>query len=148
NHIWLSSGLKCAPVNSQKALQIRSVPPPSHFAARGLSRQDTFDSEMQGSRDSAYTDPVDSCMDIETDPYEEPEPHRTHGLGRRHPQGSWEAEEPEPRRTHSREPDRQNHNRPLRSHGKGRERYCQSEEEALGCNHNDVEDWARDAYIR
>ncbi|XP_062994219.1 voltage-dependent L-type calcium channel subunit beta-1-like [Elgaria multicarinata webbii] len=143
---------------------IRSLQPPSHFAARGLSRQDTFDAEMQGSRDSAYTDPVDSCMDMETDPYEEPEPRRPQCLGHRHPQcqGSWEAEEPEPHRTQGRahrrpqsqgsweaeEPDRQNHNRPLRGRGKGRERYCQNDEEALGHNHNDVEAWGHDAYIR
>ncbi|KAH0626900.1 hypothetical protein JD844_002193 [Phrynosoma platyrhinos] len=141
--------------------QIRSMQPSSHFAARGLSRQDTFDTETQGSRDSAYIDPVDSCMDIETDPYDELEPRRPH-QGRRHPQhqGSWEAEEPEPHHTQYRghrhpqssweaeEPDRQNHNRPLHGRSKGRERYCQNEEEALGRNHNDVEDWGQDAYIR
>ncbi|XP_072860310.1 voltage-dependent L-type calcium channel subunit beta-1 isoform X4 [Pogona vitticeps] len=142
--------------------QIRSMQPPSHFAAQSLSRQDTFDTEAQGSRDSAYIDPVDSCMDIETDPYEEPEPRCPQGLGRRHPQrqSSWEAEEPEPHRGQYRghrhlqgsweaeEPDQQNHNRPLRGRGKGRERYCQDEEEALGCNHNNMEDWGRDPYIR
>ncbi|XP_042331273.1 voltage-dependent L-type calcium channel subunit beta-1 isoform X4 [Sceloporus undulatus] len=141
--------------------QIRSMQPSSHFAARGLSRQDTFDTETQGSRDSAYIDPVDSCMDIETDPYEEPEPRRPQ-QGRRHPQrqGSWEAEEPEPHRTQYRghrhpqssweaeEPDRQNHNRLLQGRSKGRERYCQNEEEALSRNHNDMEDWGQDAYIR
>nr|XP_056720724.1 voltage-dependent L-type calcium channel subunit beta-1 isoform X4 [Euleptes europaea] len=118
--------------------QIQPVQHPSHLAARGLSRQDTFDSETQGSRDSAYTEPGDSCMDIETDPYEEPEPH---GPGHRHHQRqpSWDAEEP----------DRQNHNRPLRGRGKGRERYCQNEEgeETVGHNQNDVENWGRDAYI-
>nr|XP_060637076.1 voltage-dependent L-type calcium channel subunit beta-1 isoform X3 [Anolis sagrei ordinatus] len=143
--------------------QIRSMQPPSHFAARSLSRQDTFDTETQGSRDSAYIDPADSCMDIETDPYEEPEPRcPQQGVGHRHPQrqGSWEAEEPDSHRTQYRghrhpqssweaeEPDRQNHNRPLRGRGKGRARYCQDEEEALGRNHNDMEDWGRDAYIR
>ncbi|XP_034271769.2 voltage-dependent L-type calcium channel subunit beta-1 isoform X4 [Pantherophis guttatus] len=141
--------------------QIRSMVPPSHLAARGLSRQDTFDSEMPGSRDSAYTDPTDSCMDIETDPYEEPEPPC---LSHRH--GAWEAEEREPHHFQGRghrplqcqgsleaeEPDRQNHNRSLRGRGKGRERYCQEEEEeeveALGHNQNNMEDWGRDAYIR
>ncbi|XP_032094162.1 voltage-dependent L-type calcium channel subunit beta-1 [Thamnophis elegans] len=139
--------------------QIRSMVPPSHLAARGLSRQDTFDSEMPGSRDSAYTDPTDSCMDIETDPYEEPElPCLSHR------QGAWEAEEPEPHHFQGRghrplqcqgsleakEPDRQNHNRSLRGRGKGRERYCQEEEEVevLGHNQNNMEDWGRDAYIR
>ncbi|KAJ7313541.1 hypothetical protein JRQ81_005009 [Phrynocephalus forsythii] len=142
--------------------QIRSGQPPSHLAAQSLSRQDTFDAETQGSRDSAYIDPGDSCMDIETDLYEEPEPRRSQGLGRRHPprQGSWEAEEPEPHRSQYRghrhlqgsweteEPDRQNHNRPLRGRGKERERYYQDEEEALGRNHSNVEDWGRDPYIR
>uniref|UniRef100_A0A670YLI8 Uncharacterized protein n=1 Tax=Pseudonaja textilis TaxID=8673 RepID=A0A670YLI8_PSETE len=141
--------------------QIRSMVPPSHLGARGLSRQDTFDSEMPGSRDSAYTDPTDSCMDIETDPYEEPEPPFLS-----HRQGAWEAEEPEPHHfqghghrppqcqgsLEAEEPDRQNHNRSLRGRGKGRERYCQEEEEeemeALGHNQNNVEDWGRDAYIR
>ncbi|XP_070584957.1 voltage-dependent L-type calcium channel subunit beta-1 isoform X1 [Erythrolamprus reginae] len=139
--------------------QIRSTVPPSHLAARGLSRQDTFDSEMPGSRDSAYTDPTDSCMDIETDPYEESEPPCLS-----HRQGAWEAEEPEPHHFQGRghhspqcqgsleaeEPDRQNHNRSLRGRGKGRERYCQEEEEleALGHNQNNMEDWGRDAYIR
>lgn len=120
--------------------QIRPMQHPSHLAARGLSRQDTFDVETQGSRDSAYTEPGDSCMDIETDPYEEPEPRGPHGLSHHHHQrqSSWDAEEP----------DRQNHNRPLHGRGKGHERYCQNEEEALGRNHNDVEDWGRDAYIR
>ncbi|KAF7239110.1 Voltage-dependent L-type calcium channel subunit beta-1 [Varanus komodoensis] len=145
--------------------QICSLQPPSHFAARGLSRQDTFDSEMQGGRDSAYTDPADSCMDIETDPYEEPEPRHPQCLGHRplQCQGSWEAEEPVLHRAqcrghrHSRpqsqgswegeEPDRPN-NRPLRGRAKGREQYGPNEEEALGHNHNDMEDWGRDAYIR
>ncbi|XP_059582978.1 voltage-dependent L-type calcium channel subunit beta-1 isoform X2 [Alligator mississippiensis] len=113
---------------------------------RGLSRQDTFDSETQGSRDSAYTEPGDSCMDMETDPYEEPEaePRSTpgayhRGLGRHHlhlHQSSWDEDEP----------DRENHNRQPR--GKGRDHYCQNEEEAMGMNKNDMEAWGRDVYIR
>ncbi|XP_077169258.1 voltage-dependent L-type calcium channel subunit beta-1 isoform X2 [Paroedura picta] len=121
--------------------QIRPAQHPSHLAARGLSRQDTFDAEMQGSRDPASTEPGDPCMDIKADPYEETEPR---GPARRPPhqrQSSWDAEEP----------DRQNHNRPLRVRGKGRERYCheeeEEEEETAGRNQNDGEDWGRDAYI-
>lgn len=123
--------------------QIRPAQHPSHLAARGLSRQDTFDSEMQGSRDSAYPELGDSCTDIKTHPYEEPEPRGPRGPSRHHHQrqSSWDAEEP----------DRQNHNRPLRGRGKGRDRYCQNEEEeeeeTTGCNQNDVEDWGQDAYI-
>ncbi|XP_043392795.1 voltage-dependent L-type calcium channel subunit beta-1 isoform X2 [Chelonia mydas] len=119
----------------------------ARLANRGLSRQDTFDSETQGSRDSAYTEPGDSCMDMETDPYEEPEPRGgtpsayPRGLGRHHlhqRQGSWDEAEPE----------HQNHNRQLRGRSKGRDRYCPSEEEAMSRNKNDLEGWGRDVYIR
>uniref|UniRef100_A0A8C0JDN8 Voltage-dependent L-type calcium channel subunit beta-1 n=1 Tax=Chelonoidis abingdonii TaxID=106734 RepID=A0A8C0JDN8_CHEAB len=106
----------------------------ARLANRGLSRQDTFDSETQGSRDSAYTELGDSCMDMETDPYEEPEP-RSGTPGR---QGSWDEAEP----------NHQNHNRQLRGRSKGRDRYCPSEEEAMSRNKNDLEGWGRDVYIR
>ncbi|XP_057716681.1 voltage-dependent L-type calcium channel subunit beta-1 isoform X1 [Corythoichthys intestinalis] len=125
---------------------------------RGLSRQDTFDSETQGSRDSAYTEAGDSCMDIETDPYEEPEPYRGGGGGgsRLHSaqhhgrQASWEDE--------GAEPDQENLNQPPvpgqggRHHGRAklRERYCQEPLDTgahKGRNKNQ-DDWGRDVYIR
>uniref|UniRef100_A0A8C8R4X8 Voltage-dependent L-type calcium channel subunit beta-1 n=1 Tax=Pelusios castaneus TaxID=367368 RepID=A0A8C8R4X8_9SAUR len=106
------------------------------LANRGLSRQDTFDSETQGSRDSAYTEPGDSCMDMETDPYEEPEAEPHSGTPGR--QGSWDEDEP----------DHQNHNRQLRGQSKGRNRYCPNEEEAMSRNKNNLESWGRDVYIR
>ncbi|XP_035262662.1 voltage-dependent L-type calcium channel subunit beta-1-like isoform X7 [Anguilla anguilla] len=117
---------------------------------RGLSRQDTFDSETQGSRDSAYTEAGDSCMDIETDPYEEPEPYRgggsrlhlSHAHGR---QASWEDE--------GAEPDQENLNRPptqeQHARTRQRERYCPDPGDtssALGRNKNQ-EDWGN-VYIR
>ncbi|CAL8302810.1 unnamed protein product [Merluccius merluccius] len=121
-------------------------------SGRGLSRQDTFDSETQGSRDSAYTEAGDSCMDIETDPYEEPEPYGGGGL---HPaqhhgrQASWEDE--------GAEPDQENLNQPAMPsqqppHGRAklRERYCQDTAETgnnMGRNKNQ-DDWGRDVYIR
>nr|XP_023691270.1 voltage-dependent L-type calcium channel subunit beta-1 isoform X4 [Paramormyrops kingsleyae] len=119
--------------------------------SRGLSRQDTFDSETQGSRDSAYTEAGDSCMDIETDPYEETEPYCGAGgrprPGLRHSlQASLEDE--------GAEPDQENLNRPAHheqhARGKPRERYCQDPGDAgntLGRNKNQ-EDWGRDVYIR
>ncbi|XP_029877858.1 LOW QUALITY PROTEIN: voltage-dependent L-type calcium channel subunit beta-1 [Aquila chrysaetos chrysaetos] len=65
--------------------QSRPLPPPARLAPRSLSRQDTFDSETPGSRDSAGTEPGDSCcMDIETDPGEE-EPPGPPGAGPRAP---------------------------------------------------------------
>uniref|UniRef100_A0A3P8RUA8 Calcium channel, voltage-dependent, beta 1 subunit n=1 Tax=Amphiprion percula TaxID=161767 RepID=A0A3P8RUA8_AMPPE len=108
-------------------------------SGRGLSRQDTFDSETQGSRDSAYTEAGDSCMDIETDPYEEPEPYRGGGGSRLHlaqhhgRQASWEDEGTQP-------------------HGRAklRERYCQEPVET-GANmsrNKNQDDWGRDVYIR
>ncbi|XP_076608051.1 voltage-dependent L-type calcium channel subunit beta-1 isoform X1 [Chaetodon auriga] len=124
-------------------------------SGRGLSRQDTFDSETQGSRDSAYTEAGDSCMDIETDPYEEPEPYRGGGGSRLHlaqhhgRQASWEDE--------GAEPDQENLNHPpmpsqTQPHGRAklRERYCQDPVDA-GANmsrNKNQDDWGRDVYIR
>ncbi|MGH0155077.1 UNVERIFIED_CONTAM: hypothetical protein FKN15_044346 [Acipenser sinensis] len=133
-------------------------------AGRGLSRQDTFDSETQGSRDSAYTEAGDFCMDIETDPYEDPEPyggtpyriaqHRHLHLGQQQRQASWEDE--------GAEPDQENLNRAhlhsqqgrakTRERQRERERYCQNlelQEPMMGRNRNEgVEEWGRDVYIR
>ncbi|XP_028979265.1 voltage-dependent L-type calcium channel subunit beta-1 isoform X4 [Esox lucius] len=124
---------------------------------RGLSRQDTFDSETQGSRDSAYTEAGDSCMDIETDTYEDPEPYRGGGGSRLHlaqhhgRRASWEDE--------GAEPDQENLNQsavPSQTqpgqHGRAklRERYCQESGDTganMGRNRNQ-EDWGRDVYIR
>ncbi|XP_051904599.1 voltage-dependent L-type calcium channel subunit beta-1 isoform X2 [Hippocampus zosterae] len=131
-------------------------------SSRGLSRQDTFDSETQGSRDSAYTEAGDSCMDIETDPYEEPEPYREGGGGGRGGsrlhlaqhhgrQASWEDE--------GAEPDQENLNQPpAPSHGghqqhgraKLRERYCQEPLDTVAnkSRNKNQDDWGRDVYIR
>uniref|UniRef100_A0A8C5B180 Voltage-dependent L-type calcium channel subunit beta-1 n=1 Tax=Gadus morhua TaxID=8049 RepID=A0A8C5B180_GADMO len=121
---------------------------------RGLSRQDTFDSETQGSRDSAYTEAGDSCMDIETDPCEDSQPYGGGGGGLRPAahhsrQASWEDE--------GAEPDQENLNQPVMPsqqprHGRGklRERYCQDTSETgnnVGRNKNQ-DDWGRDVYIR
>uniref|UniRef100_G3P3V7 Voltage-dependent L-type calcium channel subunit beta-1 n=1 Tax=Gasterosteus aculeatus aculeatus TaxID=481459 RepID=G3P3V7_GASAC len=125
-------------------------------SGRGLSRQDTFDSETQGSRDSAYTEAGDSCMDIETDPYEEPEPYRGGSGGSRlhlaqhhGRQASWEDE--------GAEPDQENLNHPAvpsqtQAHGRAklRERYCQDPVDT-GANmsrNKNQDDWGRDVYIR
>ncbi|KAM8845045.1 voltage-dependent L-type calcium channel subunit beta-1 isoform 5-T5 [Spinachia spinachia] len=124
-------------------------------SGRGLSRQDTFDSETQGSRDSAYTEAGDSCMDIETDPYEEPEPYGGGGGSRLHlaqhhgRQASWEDE--------GAEPDQENLNHPAvpsqtqaPGRAKLRERYCQDPVDT-GANmsrNKNQDDWGRDVYIR
>ncbi|KAL0992735.1 hypothetical protein UPYG_G00097670 [Umbra pygmaea] len=124
---------------------------------RGLSRQDTFDSETQGSRDSAYTEAGDSCMDIETDPYEDPEPYRGGGGSRLHlaqhhgRQASWEDEGAEPDQENLNHPSAPSHTQPGQ-HGRAklRERYCQEPGDTsanMGRNRNQ-EDWGRDVYIR
>ncbi|XP_036794105.1 voltage-dependent L-type calcium channel subunit beta-1 isoform X6 [Oncorhynchus mykiss] len=126
---------------------------------RGLSRQDTFDSETQGSRDSAYTEAGDSCMDIETDPYEESEMYRGVGgggsrlhLAQHHGrQASWEDEGAEPDQENLNHPPMASHTQPGQ-HGRAklRERYCQEPGDTgtnMGRNKNQ-EDWGRDVYIR
>ncbi|XP_069642520.1 voltage-dependent L-type calcium channel subunit beta-1 isoform X1 [Haliaeetus albicilla] len=121
--------------------QNRPLPPPARLAPRSLSRQDTFDSETPGSRDSAGTEPGDSCcMDIETDPGEE-EPPGPPGAGPRAPPGhqhpgAWDEDEP------GRE------SRGLRGRAKGQDRYCPDPPETLGLDQSDVEGWGQDVYIR
>lgn len=119
---------------------------------RALSRQDTFDSETQGSRDSAYTEAGDSCIDMETDPYEEPDPYRSRLNPAHHHtprQASWEDEGAEPDQenlNHAQAQTSQQH------HGRSklRERYCQSPVEG-GANisrNQNQDEWSRDVYIR
>ncbi|XP_025928720.1 voltage-dependent L-type calcium channel subunit beta-1 [Apteryx rowi] len=129
--------------------QSRRGQAPPRAAPRSLSRQDTFDSETQGSRDSAYTEPGDSCMDIETDPCEEAEvePRGPPGacppraLPHRQPQqraGAWDEEEP----------GRESRSRAPRGRAKGQDRYCPDPPEPLGLNQNDMEGWGQEVYIR
>ncbi|KAM4031105.1 voltage-dependent L-type calcium channel subunit beta-1 isoform 2-T2 [Anomaloglossus baeobatrachus] len=109
--------------------------------SRVLSRNDTLESETQGSRDSAYTEPGDSCMDIETDPYEDSEP-KSHGgeHGRLQRQGSWEEMGPDQENMQQRR--RRESPRPQ---GKGREQYWH---EGEGRNRVQLDSWGRDVCIR
>ncbi|XP_059494881.1 voltage-dependent L-type calcium channel subunit beta-1 isoform X2 [Stegostoma tigrinum] len=129
-----------------------STPQYSHHPRampRGLSRQDTFDLGTQGSRDSAYTEPGDSC--VEMDPYDDPElseePRSTSArwcsISRQQVrrQESWEEEEEEE------EEERDNLNRQQRNRLKARERYRQNNEEVLPRKQSDMEEWNRDVYI-
>ncbi|XP_019731312.1 voltage-dependent L-type calcium channel subunit beta-1 isoform X8 [Hippocampus comes] len=131
-------------------------------SSRGLSRQDTFDSETQGSRDSAYTEAGDSCMDIETDPYEEPEPYREGGggggggsrlhLAQHHGrQASWEDEGAEPDQENLNQPPAPSHGG-QQKHGRAklRERYCQEPLDTVAnkSRNKNQDDWGRDVYIR
>lgn len=103
------------------------IPPPARSAPpRRLSRQDTFDSETPGSRDSACTEPGNSCMDVETDPGEEdpraPPAHR----------GAWDEER----------------GQGPRGRAKGHDRYCPEPTEPLGLDQSDAEGWGQEVYIR
>ncbi|XP_063815784.1 voltage-dependent L-type calcium channel subunit beta-1 isoform X3 [Pseudophryne corroboree] len=118
----------------------------SQMGSRILSRHDTLESETQGSRDSAYTEPGDSCMDIETDPYEDPEP-KGHGgsfqggeHGRLQRQGSWEEMGPDQENLQQRR--RRESPRPQ---VKGREQYWH---EGEGRNRVQMDSWGRDVCIR
>lgn len=99
-------------------------------------------------------------MDIETDPYEEPEPYRGGG-GRSHlsqhhtpRQASWEDEGAEPDQenlNHPSQPASHHHHQPHAGRPKLRERYCQEDSNTnTGRNKNQEprEDWGRDVYIR
>ncbi|XP_038609385.1 voltage-dependent L-type calcium channel subunit beta-1 [Tachyglossus aculeatus] len=125
-------------------------PPGRAGNLRGLPRQDTFDSETPASRDSAYTEPGDSYMDMETDPYEEAEPGaRSPSRGSPAParRSSWgdEEEEEEDDDEEERPPD----NRTRAPRGRAKPRYCPEEGGGgLGHNQNELEGWSRDVYIR
>ncbi|XP_018090222.1 voltage-dependent L-type calcium channel subunit beta-1 isoform X3 [Xenopus laevis] len=111
------------------------------MGSRILSRHDTLESETQGSRDSAYTEPGDSCMDIETDPYEDPEPKSQGGEARRlQRQGSWEELGPDQENLLQRR-----RRESPRSQGKGREQYWH---EGDGRNRGQLDSWGRDVCIR
>lgn len=103
------------------------IPPPARAAPpRRLSRQDTFDSETPGSRDSACTEPGNSCMDVETDPGEE-DPRAPPG-----PRSAWDEER----------------GRGPRGRAKGHDRYCPEPPEPLGLDQSDTESWGQEVYIR
>ncbi|KAM6107827.1 LOW QUALITY PROTEIN: voltage-dependent L-type calcium channel subunit beta-1 [Pterocles gutturalis] len=113
--------------------QVRPPPPPTRPAPRSLARQDTFDSETPGSRDSAGTEPGDSCcMDIETDPGED-DPPGPPAAGPHAPPSAWDEDEP-------------GHGRGLRGRAKGQDRYGPDPPETL--DQREAEGWGQDVYIR
>ncbi|CAO2645111.1 Voltage-dependent L-type calcium channel subunit beta-1 [Lemmus lemmus] len=123
--------------------------PPGHYPSnhppgragtlRALSRQDTFDADTPGSRNSAYTEPGDSCVDMETDPSEGPGPGDPAGGGTPPArQGSWEDEE-----------DYEEEMTDNRNRGRNKARYCaEGGGPVLGRNKNELEGWGQGVYIR
>ncbi|XP_059039985.1 voltage-dependent L-type calcium channel subunit beta-2 isoform X4 [Mustela lutreola] len=114
--------------------------------SRGLSRQETFDSETQESRDSAYVEPKEDYSHEHVDHYA---PHRDHNH-REEPHGSSEHRHRESRHR-SRDLDReQDHNEcnKQRSRHKSKDRYCDKDGEGLSKKRNEAGEWNRDVYIR
>ncbi|XP_040134280.1 voltage-dependent L-type calcium channel subunit beta-2 isoform X4 [Ictidomys tridecemlineatus] len=114
--------------------------------SRGLSRQETFDSETQESRDSAYVEPKEDYSHEHVDHYA---PHRDHNH-RDETHGSSDHRHRESRHR-SRDTDReQDHNEcnKQRSRHKSKDRYCDKDGEVISKKRNDVGEWNRDVYIR
>ncbi|XP_036856603.1 voltage-dependent L-type calcium channel subunit beta-2 isoform X6 [Manis javanica] len=109
---------------------------------RVLSRQETFDSETQESRDSAYVEPK------EDSPHDHYTPHHDHSH-RDEPHGSSEHRHRESRhrsRDLDREQDHNESNRP-RSRHKSKDHYC-DKDEGISKKRNEAGEWNRDVYIR
>ncbi|KAF6129091.1 calcium voltage-gated channel auxiliary subunit beta 2 [Phyllostomus discolor] len=113
---------------------------------RGLSRQETFDSETQESRDSAYVEPKEDYTHEHGDHYV---PHRDHNH-RDEPHGSGEHRHRESRHR-ARDLDReQDHNEcnKQRSRHKSKDRYYDKDGEGISKKRNEAGEWNRDVYIR
>ncbi|XP_023388882.1 voltage-dependent L-type calcium channel subunit beta-2 isoform X4 [Pteropus vampyrus] len=114
--------------------------------SRGLSRQETFDSETQESRDSAYVEPKEEYPHDHADHYA---PHRDHNH-RDEPHGSSEHRHRESRhrsRDLEREQDHNECNKQRNRH-KSKDRYCDKEGEGLSKKRNEAGEGNRDVYIR
>ncbi|XP_021089308.1 voltage-dependent L-type calcium channel subunit beta-2 isoform X6 [Mesocricetus auratus] len=112
---------------------------------RGLSRQETFDSETQESRDSAYVEPKEDYSHEHVDHYA---PHREHNHrdethssnGHRHRESRHRS------RDMGREQDHECSKQ--RSRHKSKDRYCDKEGEVISKRRNEAGEWNRDVYIR
>nr|XP_010589188.1 voltage-dependent L-type calcium channel subunit beta-2 [Loxodonta africana] len=114
--------------------------------SRGLSRQETFDSETQESRDSAYVEPKEDYSHEHSDHYA---PHRDHNH-RDEPHASSDHRHRESRhrpRDIDREQDHNECNK-QRSRHKSKDRYCDKDGEVISKKRNEAGEWNRDVYIR
>ncbi|XP_048693945.1 voltage-dependent L-type calcium channel subunit beta-2 isoform X2 [Caretta caretta] len=140
-----------ARIEPMKKFQHRSSSSAQHHnhrsgVSRGLSRQETFDSETQDSRDSAYIEPKEEYSHEHGDHNDS---HRDHSH-RDESHGSSDHRHRESRHR-SKERDReQDHNEcnKQRSRHKSRDQYCDKDGEVISRKRNDTGDWNRDVYIR
>ncbi|XP_045390244.1 voltage-dependent L-type calcium channel subunit beta-2 isoform X3 [Lemur catta] len=136
------------PVKKSQHRSSSSAPHHNHRSgtSRGLSRQETFDSETQESRDSAYVEPKEDYSHEHVDHYVS---HRDHNH-RDETHGSSDHRHREPRHR-SRDTDReQDHNEcnKQRSRHKSKDRYCDKDGEIISKKRNEAGEWNRDVYIR
>ncbi|XP_078394520.1 voltage-dependent L-type calcium channel subunit beta-2-like isoform X2 [Cetorhinus maximus] len=115
-------------------------------ASRGLERQETFDSDTKGSRDSVYIEPKDDYTDSPGHHYSS---HQVHNHTEES-QGDGTHRHRESRHR-SRERDReQDHNErnKQRSRHKSKDQYCEKDGDVASKKRNDVGEWNQDVYIR
>ncbi|XP_051785221.1 voltage-dependent L-type calcium channel subunit beta-2-like isoform X6 [Erpetoichthys calabaricus] len=113
---------------------------------KGLPRQETFDSETQDSRDSAYIEPKEEFSEEQGEQYESP--HRDHNHREEARGGEHRHRES---RHRSKEQDReQDHNErnKQRSRHKSRDHYRERDGEVVSKKRSDTGEWKRDTYIR
>ncbi|XP_012320882.1 voltage-dependent L-type calcium channel subunit beta-2 isoform X11 [Aotus nancymaae] len=136
------------PVKKSQHRSSSSAPHHNHRSgtSRGLSRQETFDSETQESRDSAYVEPKEDYSHDHVDHYAS---HRDHNH-RDETHGSSDHRHRESRHR-CRDVDReQDHNEcnKQRSRHKSKDRYCEKDGEVISRKRNEAGEWNRDVYIR
>ncbi|XP_072364662.1 voltage-dependent L-type calcium channel subunit beta-2-like isoform X2 [Scyliorhinus torazame] len=115
-------------------------------ASRGLERQETFDSDTKGSRDSVYIEPKDDYTDSPGDHYSSHQVHNhteeSQGDGtHRHRESRHRSKE------RDREQDHNERNK-QRSRHKSKDRYCEKDGDVASKKRNDVGEWNQDVYIR
>nr|XP_015209987.1 PREDICTED: voltage-dependent L-type calcium channel subunit beta-2 isoform X3 [Lepisosteus oculatus] len=109
---------------------------------KALPRQETFDSETQESRDSAYIEPKEELTEEQGDSYEShnhrDEPHV--GGDHKHRESRHRPKD------RDREQDHNERNK-QRSHHKSREHYYERDGEVVSKKRNEASEWNRDVYI-
>ncbi|XP_039610198.1 voltage-dependent L-type calcium channel subunit beta-2-like isoform X3 [Polypterus senegalus] len=115
---------------------------------KGLPRQETFDSETQDSRDSAYIEPKEEFSEEQDEHYESPRREHNH---REEARGGGGEHRHRESRHRSKEQDReQDHNErnKQRSRHKSRDHYRERDGEVVSKKRSEAGEWKRDTYIR
>ncbi|XP_032093160.1 voltage-dependent L-type calcium channel subunit beta-2 [Thamnophis elegans] len=110
--------------------------------SRGLSRQETIDSETQDNKDSACVEPKE---DQSHEPYDSQRDHNhkdeTHGVSdHRHRESRHRSKEWDREQDH-------NEGNKQRSRHKSRDQYCDRDGEVVPKKRSDTVEWKRDVYI-